>query len=77
MDARGCMKKFNKPVGYLAKFNVPEEYEHEYPFKNNETVFIFGEINLMPHHCVLANKDGKVFFGYHTENFIPLTEEEI
>jgi hypothetical protein len=66
-----------KTVGYLAKVDLPKGYENEYPFKNGDIVFVFGEIQHMPEHCVLATKDGKVLWGYHTEDFIPLTEEEV
>ena len=70
-------KKFNKPVGYVARVNLPKGYSNQYPFENGETVFVFGEIYLMPEHCVVATRDGKVLWGYHTEHFIPLTEDEI
>lgn len=72
---KNATKKFIKPVGYLARVDLPEGYEH--PFKNGDTVFVFGEIYMMPAHCVVATKDGHVFWGYHVENFIPLTEEEV
>lgn len=69
--------KYEAPVaGYLAKaIDLPEGYE--YPFKTGDTVFVFGDIAHMPGHCVLATKDGKVHFGYHTYNFVRLTDEEV
>jgi hypothetical protein len=44
-----------------------------------EDIFIFlGEIPNMQGHCVVAgHKSGKIFSGYHTNNFIELTEDEI
>ena len=44
----------------------------------NEEVFVFlGEIPNMPEHCVIAgNKSGKVIGGFHSSNFIELTDEE-
>lgn len=66
-----------KTAGYLARVGLPKGYEDGYPFKNGDTVFVFGEINLMEGHCVVATSDGKVIWGYHTENFIPLIEDEV
>lgn len=46
-------------------------------FKKNDTLCFFGEIPNMPGHCIVSNiKTGKFYFGYHTENFIELTEDE-
>jgi hypothetical protein len=65
--------------GYFAKVNVSNANckKYKYPFRNGEHVLIFGEIAMMPGHCVFVTKEGKVFFGYHTDNFTPLTEEEV
>ena len=43
-----------------------------------ERSFIFlGEIPNMEGHCVVVgHKTGKVFSGYHIENFVELTAEE-
>jgi len=48
------------------------------PFKN-DTMFIYlGEIPNMPGHCVvIGHGSGKVYSGYHIENFRIPTEEEI
>ncbi len=44
-----------------------------------EDVFIyFGEIPNMPGHCVVSgHNSGKVFSGYHIENFQELPDEEL
>jgi diadenosine tetraphosphate (Ap4A) HIT family hydrolase len=65
--------------GYLAKVDVDSEefWKYDHPFRNGDTVLILGEIDMMPGHCVLVTKDGRTHFGYHTEDFTPLTEEEI
>ncbi len=42
-----------------------------------ETVLFLGEIKQMPGHCIVATKEGKVIWGYHTENFRLATEDEI
>jgi len=69
----------------LVKFNeggrypvapCPPEIRKQYPFAVGEPVLFIGELVNMPGHCVLVRKDGKVLWGYHTDNFIELTEEE-
>lgn len=39
-------------------------------------VLFLGEISDMPGHCAVANGAGKVLWGYHTDNFRALTEDE-
>lgn len=61
----------------LVKAVLPEGYEDKYPFKNGETFVFLGEINNMPEHCVVVrHDDGKIFSGYHSENFVEKTEDE-
>jgi hypothetical protein len=65
--------------GYLAKVTVSEQdcIDFKYPFHEGDRVLVFGDIAKMSGHCVIALKNGKVHFGYHTDNFTPLTDEEI
>ena len=51
-------------------------YEKSYPFENDEHMLFLGEIEDMPGHCAVVNRSGKVFWGYHTDNFRDLTELE-
>ena len=77
MSATKQKKKKNSDAvcGYLAVVvDLPRGYK--YPFKNGDTVFVFGDIEQMPGHCVIATKNGKVYWGYHTDNFCKLTEDE-
>jgi len=60
----------------LVKAVLAEEYEDQYPFANGDTFIFLGEIIQMPGHCVIAAKNGQVLFGYHTDNFVELTEDE-
>jgi len=64
----------------LVKFDykkLPEEHHEFYPFKENQVYIFLGEIAQMPGHCIVIEmKSGKIFSGYHTENFTELTEEE-
>lgn len=63
----------------LVKFdydNVPKSQHHYYPFKKGKAYLFFGEIVNMPGHCAVAAHGGTVYFGYHTDNFVELTEDE-
>ena len=67
----------------LVKFDyesLPKNYweQYRYNFPKNETLVYFGEIDQMPGHCIVCDfKTGKFFCGFHTDNFKPLTEDEI
>jgi hypothetical protein len=51
--------------------------ESIYPFKRNATYIFFGEIPNMPGHVVLMDcQSGKIYSGYHPENFEEILEEE-
>lgn len=66
----------------LVKFdysNMPDKWEKEYleVFDPDKVYIYLGEIVQMPGHCILVEmKTGKVISGYHTDNFIELTEDE-
>lgn len=66
----------------LVKFDYSDMNEHlkEKYVKifGYDKVYIFlGEIPQMPGHCIVVSmNEGKILTGYHTENFIELTEEE-
>jgi hypothetical protein len=79
-DAETENGPYDAPVcGYLAKVTIPEEQcvEYDYPFHFGEVVLVFGDIAKMPGHCAFATKGGRIHFGYHTEDFAALTDEEI
>jgi hypothetical protein len=63
----------------LVKFDydsIPTELHKHYPFVKGKAYLFLGEIPNMPGHCALAESNGKVMFGYHTDEFIELTEDE-
>ena len=74
--AKGAKRRAKAFAPYLAEVQLPEEYEHLYPFHNGDIVLMLGEIANMRGHMVFALKDGRVLFGYHPEHFRKLTEEE-
>lgn len=65
----------------IVKFNydgLPEEYHNKYPFNSDDIYVYLGDIKQMPEHCIVVDlKTGKIYCGYHTENFIELTEDEV
>jgi hypothetical protein len=66
-------------VNTLIRFDfqaVPVQYHRGYPFIDNEVLLFLGEVRQMPGHCVVATKDGRVVWGYHTENFVIVPKEE-
>lgn len=57
--------------------HVDSAYHCKYPFTEHGRYLYFGEVANMPGHCVVAEmKSGQLHIGYHTENFIELTDEE-
>ena len=57
-------------------FDYPGEV-NQYPFQDGEMLLYLGEIENMRGHCIVVNRKGKVFWGFHTENFVIPTEDEI
>ncbi len=62
----------------LVKF-TPEcpEKKDNYPFDNKWPLLFLGEISNMPGHCIVADKKGKIHYGWHTENFTEIPEDEV
>ena len=57
---------------------VPAEYHDKYPFVPGGVYVFFGDIPNTPGHCVVADhKTGRLFSGYHTENFAELSEDDV
>lgn len=72
-----------KLVKFVDPFSKGDPNYGVYPFKDGERLLLFGEIDQMPGHCVVANvgktadEGAKLFWGYHTDNFVELTEKEV
>jgi hypothetical protein len=58
---------------------VKEELQEDYihVFEKNQTLLYLGDVANMPGHSILVTKAGKTIWGYHTENFIELSEDEL
>ena len=53
------------------------DFWDKYPFTRDGVYLFFGEIPNMPGHCVVAcHKTGRIFSGYHTENFAEIFETD-
>jgi hypothetical protein len=64
----------------LVKFNfddVPAEYHRKYPFSSEDRFVYLGDIQQMGGHSIVVRlSDGRVFCGYHSENFVELKADE-
>jgi hypothetical protein len=74
-------KKLRIPRQYsLVKFlmeNISPEYRKNYPFRADRPYVFFGDIPNMPGHCIVADhRTGKLYSGYHTENFLEIPQDE-
>lgn len=64
----------------LVKFDatgLPIQYQMGYPFSLKHRYIFLGEIPNMRGHCIVMDDKGKNYIGYHTENFIELTDDEL
>lgn len=62
---------------YLVKFVWSgKKSENPYPWKHEDHLLFMGIISNMPGHCIVADRAGKIYWGYHTNNFKVLTREE-
>ena len=60
----------------FAREALPASTRRDFPFRADGVYIFLGEIPNMRGHCVVAEKkSGRVFAGYHTENFVEITEE--
>lgn len=59
--------------------HLPKEWDekNQYPWKNGDPVLFLGEVNGMRGHGVFVGRDGLVKFGYHTDSFKVVPEEEM
>ncbi len=46
---------------------VPQGYV--YPWKDGDILLLLGEIENMPGHVAVANREGRVYWGYHEDSF--------
>jgi len=58
--------------------SLPSRYRKQYPFRRGAMYVFLGEIRNMAGHCVVADaRTGRLYSGYHTENFVELTAHEV
>lgn len=55
--------------------NLHEHYRDQYPFFKQVRYIYLGEIPNNPGHCIVMDDDGKHYVGYHTENFVEISDE--
>lgn len=56
---------------------IPREAVERYPFTLTEVYVFIGEIPGMPGHGIIAERNGRMHTGYHVDNFVALTQEEL
>ena len=75
------MKKYKCPFKQyqLVKFMCFDSIEEKlsYPFSQGEIVLFLSEIVQMRGHCIVVNRKGQVYWGYHTDSFVEPNEDEI
>ncbi len=60
----------------LVKF-VGSPRDKHMPFKTTSTYLFLGEVVQMPGHCVVADVEtGRIWSGYHTDNFRELPKDD-
>lgn len=69
------MTNFKAPQ--VVFFEAPPGYENAYPWTNGTSLLFIGEITNMPGHCIVVDRKGKVYWGYHTDVFREPAEEEL
>jgi hypothetical protein len=72
------IRKMVRSAPCVVKFILPEgAKESDYHFVSGNHYLFMGEITNMPGHCIVVDKIGKTRWGYHTDNFHLLTDEEM
>ena len=67
-----------KPYAMCKFVNNFPDFWASYPFTTQGRYIYMGEIPNMRGHCVVADHNtGQIFSGYHVENFVELTEDEV
>lgn len=62
--------------------NLPAMYQKQYQdgmlvFSPTCRYIFLGVVPNMEGHCIVTDDDGKLYVGYHIENFIELTDDEL
>ena len=76
------MAKKSKPRRLsLVRFDfdhITATYHKRYPFRRKAVYIFIGEIPNMRDHCIVADaKTGKLYSGYHTEDFVEVPKDEL
>ena len=63
-------------VKHTEEFIDSMKYQKDHPIMAENVFIYFGEIPNMPGHCVVSGHvSGRVFSGFHIENFEEITED--
>ena len=50
-------------------FCAPKGYADRYQWKTGDSLLYMGDVHGMGGHGVYADKNGRIWWGYHTDNF--------
>lgn len=70
-------KKYIDILTQCIKKKQVKDVKYYKQFLSNSVFVYLGEIPQMSGHIICAGKDGKVYFGFHDDDFQELTEEEL
>lgn len=54
-----------------------DSMRNAYPFAEKKRYIFLGEIPNLPRHCIVMDSGGKMYTGYHTENFVEIAEDDL
>lgn len=54
-----------------------DKYEYYTSFYKEENLIFVGEIVNMPGHGIFIGASGKIYSGFHLDNFIELSDDEV
>ena len=57
---------------FSKNFKSPNYFQESYPWLKGEVILYLGEIEDMKGHGVFVRENGKVYYGYHIHDFIPM-----
>ena len=75
-EYRDIMHEYMKTDRYTGASRQGEKGFYEEFLAQDRFVYL-GEIPNMPGHVVVAAENGRVYFGFHDDDFEELTEDEI
>ena len=74
---RDIMKEWSQSDKYTGDFSRQGEPGFYKEFLDQPNFIYLGEIPNMPGHVVVAGNNGRIYYGFHDDDFEELTEDEV